>query len=71
METVQQDKVIQNEARNEKLGAAIKLVVDTEAVFKLYSFRIISHEDFLTAVENCHDEYSEKMTYIQQRYTDV
>lgn len=42
--------------KEQKLRAAITSAVNLESAFKLYSYRLISEEDFIQAVEQIKEE---------------
>lgn len=49
---IQEEETLTIKKQNEQLSAAISHALEMEKLFKLYSYRIIGHAQFIEFVEN-------------------
>lgn len=59
---------IEKKALNEKLANSITLALDIERDFKIYSYRIISPEQFVERVETLFKQWDEELSRIERQH---
>lgn len=60
--TVDDNGVDQKQKDEDRLGSAIKLVINLESAFKLYSYRCMGHESFMENVKTCVGEWYDEVS---------
>lgn len=61
-EKLEQDAIVQKERQQLALNASIRIALDLENAFKLYSYRIIDHDTFLEMVSEAVNAYDDLIT---------
>lgn len=58
------DELTEQKKRQERLAACIKLAVNIESAFKLFSYRVLDVETFIDEVEKETDHWNKNMCFI-------